>query len=105
MMSTFGPTASRSTRMWSTACESVARPRWHLGRATLSQAVDHMRVLREAVGPNVDIMVDVNQQWTVKQAIASMRALAPFQPYWLEDATSNVDFAGLRQISEAIDVA
>jgi L-alanine-DL-glutamate epimerase-like enolase superfamily enzyme len=76
----------------------------HLGRSSLAQAVDHMRVLREAVGDDVDIMVDVNQQWTVKQAIASTRALAPYRPYWLEDATSNVDFDGLRQVSEALEV-
>jgi L-alanine-DL-glutamate epimerase-like enolase superfamily enzyme len=76
----------------------------HLGRETLPRAVEHMRVLREAVGQNVDIMVDVNQQWSVKQAIASTRALAPFQPYWLEDATSNVDFDGLRQVSEAVEI-
>ncbi|MBV9597949.1 MAG: mandelate racemase/muconate lactonizing enzyme family protein [Chloroflexi bacterium] len=76
----------------------------HLGRESLSRAVEHMRVLREAVGPEVDIMVDVNQQWSVKQAIAYTRALAPFQPYWLEDATSNVDFEGLRQVSEAIEI-
>jgi L-alanine-DL-glutamate epimerase-like enolase superfamily enzyme len=76
----------------------------HLGRVTMSHAVEHMRVLREAVGDDVDIMVDVNQQWTVKQAIASTRALAPYRPYWLEDATSNVDFEGLRQVSEALDV-
>jgi L-alanine-DL-glutamate epimerase-like enolase superfamily enzyme len=76
----------------------------HLGRATLGVATQHMRTLREAVGSDVDIMVDVNQQWSVKQAIAYTRALAPFQPYWLEDATSNVDFGGLRQISEAIEI-
>jgi L-talarate/galactarate dehydratase len=76
----------------------------HLGPLSLSRAVEHMRVLREAVGDDVDIMVDVNQLWSVKQAITSIRALAPFRPYWLEDATSNSDFAGLRQVSEAIDM-
>jgi L-alanine-DL-glutamate epimerase-like enolase superfamily enzyme len=76
----------------------------HLGRTSLPRAVEHMHVLREAVGASVDIMVDVNQQWSVKQAIAYTRALAPFQPYWLEDATSNADFAGLRQISEALEI-
>src|SRR5215831_8859011 len=76
----------------------------HLGRETLSHAVDHMRTLRETVGPGVDIMVDVNQQWTVKQAVAYTRALAPYQPYWLEDATSNTDFEGLRPVSEAIEI-
>jgi L-talarate/galactarate dehydratase len=76
----------------------------HLGRESLPKAIEHMRVLREAVGPDVDIMVDVNQFWSVKQAIAYTRALAEYQPYWLEDATSNVDFAGLRQVSEALDI-
>jgi L-alanine-DL-glutamate epimerase-like enolase superfamily enzyme len=76
----------------------------HLGRVSLSQAIEHLRVLREAVGDAVDIMVDVNQQWTVKQAIAYTRALGPYRPYWLEDATSNVDFEGLRQVSEALEV-
>jgi len=76
----------------------------HLGPLPLPRAVEHMRVLREAVGPAVDIMVDVNQLWSVKQAIAFTRALAPFQPYWLEDATSNTDFEGLRQISEALEI-
>ena len=48
----------------------------HLGPLSLSRAVEHMRVLREAVGDAVEIMVDVNQLWTVKQAIAFTRALA-----------------------------
>jgi L-alanine-DL-glutamate epimerase-like enolase superfamily enzyme len=76
----------------------------HLGRASLPKAIEHMRVLREAVGADVDILLDVNQLWSIKQAIAYARALAPFQPYWLEDATSNVDFAGLRQVGEALDI-
>jgi L-talarate/galactarate dehydratase len=76
----------------------------HLGPLPLSRTVEHMRVLREAVGPDVEIMVDVNQLWTVKQAIAFTRALAPYRPYWLEDATSNVDFEGLRQVSEALEI-
>ncbi|MBV8714546.1 MAG: mandelate racemase/muconate lactonizing enzyme family protein [Chloroflexi bacterium] len=76
----------------------------HLGPLSLPRVVEHMRVLREAVGDNVDIMVDVNQLWSVKQAITFTRALAPYHPYWLEDATSNVDFGGLRQVSEALDI-
>jgi hypothetical protein len=42
----------------------------HLVRTTSPQAVEHMHVLREAVGTTVDIMVDVKQQWSVKQTIA-----------------------------------
>jgi L-alanine-DL-glutamate epimerase-like enolase superfamily enzyme len=76
----------------------------HLGPLSLARAEQHLRVLREAVGDEVDLMVDVNQLWNVKQAISYTRELAPYRPYWLEDATSNTDFDGLRQISEAIDI-
>ena len=76
----------------------------HLGRVPLRQAVAHMRTLREAVGDDVDILVDVNQQWSVKQAIAGYHALAEYRPYWLEDATSNADFEGLHAVSAALDI-
>jgi L-alanine-DL-glutamate epimerase-like enolase superfamily enzyme len=72
---------------------------------TMSQAgvVEHMRVLRETCGPDVPIMVDVNQRWDVKQAIAAGRALAPYDPYWIEDPVPVDDYAGMRQIRETLE--
>jgi L-alanine-DL-glutamate epimerase-like enolase superfamily enzyme len=34
-----------------------------------------------------------------------MRALEAYRPYWLEDATSNTDFDGLRQINQTLATA
>src|SRR5262249_31499102 len=51
-----------------------------LDRAT---ALAHMRLMREIVGPDVRIIVDANQQWTVKQAITMGGALAEYDPYWI----------------------
>ncbi len=50
-----------------------------------------MRLARETVGPGVRIAVDANQRWDVADAVDWMRALAPFDPYWVEEPTSPDD--------------
>jgi L-alanine-DL-glutamate epimerase-like enolase superfamily enzyme len=77
--------------------------KFHTLTMSQDEVVEHMRVLRETCGPDVPIMVDVNQRWNVKQAITVGRALAPYGPYWIEDPVPVDDYAGMRQIREALD--
>src|SRR5699024_6393451 len=56
--------------------------------ADLDQDVRRLRLAREAVGPDIRIAVDANQTWDVGPAIEWMRALAPFDPWWVEEPTS-----------------
>lgn len=60
----------------------------------LRDDVRRMRLARRAVGPHVRIAVDANQRWDVAQAIAWMTALAPYDPYWIEEPTSPDDILG-----------
>ena len=78
--------------------------KFHTGAMARQATLNHMRVLREAVGPDIDIMVDVNQRWNVKQAVEMSRALAPYAPYWIEDPVPLDDYEGLRQVKEASEV-
>ena len=48
-------------------------------------AVECVAVVREAVGPDVDIIVDLINRLTPAEAIAVGRALEPFNLYFLED--------------------
>src|SRR5438093_48003 len=41
---------------------------------------------REAAGPGVPLMVDTNCPWTVAEAIAMARRLAPLDIHWLEES-------------------
>jgi L-fuconate dehydratase len=59
--------------------------------ADLDDDIRRMRLAREAVGPDVRIAVDANQRWDVDTAIAWMTALAPHEPYWIEEPTSPDD--------------
>lgn len=60
----------------------------------LADDVRRLGIAREAVGPDIRIAVDANQRWDVGQAVAWMEALAPFDPWWIEEPTSPDDILG-----------
>jgi L-fuconate dehydratase len=64
--------------------------------------VRRMKVARAAVGDDVRIAVDANQRWDVGPAIDWMRALAPYDPYWIEEPTAPDDVLGHAVIRRAI---
>ena len=59
-------------------------------------------IVREEIGPDRKLMLDANQVWDVDEAIASMRALARFDPWWIEEPTSPDDVLGHATIARAI---
>ena len=68
-----------------------------------AEDVANVRMVREAVGPEVDVMVDVNMAWTADQAILMGRKFEPYEIYWLEEPVSPEDFRGYFRIAEALD--
>ncbi len=64
--------------------------------------IRRIELARAAVGPGIRIAVDANQRWGVAEAIASVRALAPWDPYWVEEPTSPDEILGLAAIRTAI---
>ncbi|MDC0987217.1 mandelate racemase/muconate lactonizing enzyme family protein [Alphaproteobacteria bacterium] len=70
---------------------------------TDAQDMDHVRRVREAVGPEVDIMVDVNMAWTADKAIIMGKKLQEYDIYWLEEPVMPDDFAGYFRVADALD--
>ncbi|MDE3076619.1 MAG: mandelate racemase/muconate lactonizing enzyme family protein, partial [Chloroflexota bacterium] len=69
---------------------------------TVRASVERVRVMREGVGPDVDLMCDINQLWDVHHAIRVGRAIEQYDLYWLEDPTSHDDYPGLSRIADAL---
>src|SRR5207247_3154829 len=67
---------------------------------TVAASVERVRVMREAIGPDVDLMCDINQLWSVNQAIEVGRRVEPYHLFWLEDPTAHDDFSGLARIAD-----
>jgi L-fuconate dehydratase len=68
----------------------------------LADDVRRAALIREEIGPDRKLMVDANQVWEVDEAIANMRELARFDPWWIEEPTSPDDVLGHATIARAI---
>ncbi|HET7473124.1 MAG TPA: L-fuconate dehydratase [Candidatus Limnocylindrales bacterium] len=60
------------------------------------------RIIRSEIGPDRMLAVDANQRWDVPVAIAWIRDLAEFEPYWIEEPTSPDDILGHAAIARAV---
>jgi len=74
------------------------------GVTSPAREVEQARLIREAVGPDMDLMCDINQRWRVEQAIDIGRRVedAGVGLYWLEDVTAHDDYPGLARVAEAL---
>jgi L-alanine-DL-glutamate epimerase-like enolase superfamily enzyme len=59
-----------------------------------------VRAARDAVGSDVELMVDANGAYRRKQAIALAEEFAPFGVTWFEEPVSSDDLEGLRLIRD-----
>jgi L-talarate/galactarate dehydratase len=71
---------------------------------TAEREAARVRAVREAVGPDVKIMVDATESWTLVQARRAGRVLQDAGIAWLEDPVHHFDVAGLAQLRQELDV-
>jgi L-alanine-DL-glutamate epimerase-like enolase superfamily enzyme len=72
------------------------------GDTTPGREVDRARRIRDAIGPDIDLMCDINQRWSVNQAIDIGRRLEDVHLFWLEDVTAHDDYPGLARVADAL---
>ncbi len=87
------------------AREGVAQGWTHFKQkvgGNLAEDLRRARILREEIGPDRKLMMDANQVWDVDEAIANMRQLAQFDPWWIEEPTSPDDVLGHAAIRERL---
>jgi L-fuconate dehydratase len=58
--------------------------------------------LRGAVGPDVRVMIDANQRWSVPEAIANIDRFRDVDLFWVEEPTHPDDVNGHRAIVDAV---
>jgi L-alanine-DL-glutamate epimerase-like enolase superfamily enzyme len=73
------------------------------GMNTLDAAVERTKVMRDAVGPDVELIVDANGSWSVGQAISYGREMGKHKLFWFEDPTTYLDYDGATMIGRALD--
>ncbi|MGO9247991.1 MAG: mandelate racemase/muconate lactonizing enzyme family protein [Solirubrobacteraceae bacterium] len=66
--------------------------------------IEEMRALREALGPGVDIMVDLHWRYGPAEAIALIEALEPWHPYFAEAPCAPEDIDGQAEVAARVGV-
>ena len=72
------------------------------GSPTIADEVRRVRVVREAIGPDIKLMCDINQRWRPEQAIDIGRRVEDVGLFWLEDVTRADDYQGLARVTAAL---
>jgi D-galactarolactone cycloisomerase len=70
----------------------------------LAQDVARVRTVREAVGPDVQLMVDANQAYAAGEAIQLARAIERYDITWLEEPVPPEDLAGYRRVRASVGI-
>jgi L-alanine-DL-glutamate epimerase-like enolase superfamily enzyme len=74
-----------------------------LGKTRAGEDLARARALREALGPDVKLLADVNQGWDEATAIRTGRALEEVGLYWLEEPLPYEDLEGSARVAAALD--
>jgi L-alanine-DL-glutamate epimerase-like enolase superfamily enzyme len=75
-----------------------------IGKSDPREDVRRVAAVREALGPDVDLMIDVNQRWDLATAITWARRFEDFQIGWLEEPLDPDDVAGHERLRDATSI-
>ena len=72
------------------------------GNPTPADEIRRVRTVRDAIGPDIKLMCDINQRWRPEQAIDIGCRVADVGLFWLEDVTTADDYLGLAHVTAAL---
>lgn len=97
-----GYSSEKLTRLATEAIEQgFTHIKMKVGR-DLGDDIRRLEIVRGIMGPDRKLMIDANQVWEVDEAIAWVKELSRYNPYFIEEPTSPDDVEGHRKIREAI---
>ncbi len=75
----------------------------HVGAAgQFDNDLRRLEAIRQAIGPEAELMVDLNTGMDRQQALRFGRAIAPLRPFWLEEPLPPWDLAGHRLLEDEL---
>ena len=73
-------------------------------RRGIALGIARVAAIRDAVGPDVRVMVDCHSRFDVPTAIEVARELAPLKLDWIEEPVADADLDGLARLRESIEM-
>lgn len=76
-----------------------------ISSAQLKKALEPFEKIRQAVGDDMDIMVELHSRWDLPTAKHIAKALEPFHPFWFEDPMRMDNLFALSEFARSTRVA
>lgn len=76
-----------------------------IGLGNIQRDFERVKAVREAIGPNIRLMVDANHAFSVPVAIRLGRKLEELDIEWFEEPISPEDIDGYVEVARALDMA
>jgi galactonate dehydratase len=76
--------------------------RTHVDRSVEEAAIANVRAVREAVGPDVEILVEVHRRLAPMHAVRIAERMEEFRPFWFEEPVSARNLDALATAAHAI---
>jgi galactonate dehydratase len=77
---------------------------WHASSGEIDWMVERVAAVREAVGPKVDLAIDMHGRYDTASGIAVARAMEPFRLLWLEEPVPPENVAAMREVKRCSPV-
>ena len=80
--------------------------RWRswISREQEELAVERVRAVREAVGPDVDVLLEIHRRLAPMHAVRLARAVEQYRPFWFEEPVWAENVTALTQATRQIDI-
>ncbi|MBN1562838.1 MAG: mandelate racemase/muconate lactonizing enzyme family protein [Anaerolineae bacterium] len=75
---------------------------YELDRTEKRRVVGLVEAVRDAVGPDTEILIEMHGRFNPVTAVEMARALAPYEPSWLEEPVPPDNLAALKKAADAI---
>lgn len=70
-----------------------------IGAAPMAEDAERVRTVRDAIGPDVKLMIDANCAYRAYEAIRFARMVEPYDVFWFEEPVQPDDIAGYAAIA------
>jgi galactonate dehydratase len=77
---------------------------YEMERAEKSRSIELVEAVRDAVGPDTEILIEMHGRFNPATAIEIARDLEPFKPSWVEEPVPPENLAALEKASRSISI-
>jgi galactonate dehydratase len=75
---------------------------YELSRAETAAAIALVEAVRDAIGPEADLFIEMHGRFTPSTAVRLAQALGPYEPAWIEEPVPPENLRALKKVAEQV---